>query len=93
MGKGTLAPWNPTQNLVIEGPYKYVRNPMISGVFFILISEALFFSSANILLWAVLFFLINTVYFILKEEPDLEKRFGDAYRQYKKDVPRWLPKM
>jgi protein-S-isoprenylcysteine O-methyltransferase Ste14 len=40
VGKGTLAPWNPTQRLVVQGVYRHVRNPMISGVFFTLLGEA-----------------------------------------------------
>ena len=40
-GKGTLAPWDPPKHLVVEGPYRYVRNPMISGVLFVLLGEAL----------------------------------------------------
>ena len=92
-GNGTLAPWHPTQKLVIVGPYRFVRNPMISGVFFILIGESLVFHSTSILEWAGLFFLINTTYFILSEEPSLEQRFGDEYRQYKKHVGRWVPRL
>lgn len=91
-GKGTLAPWTPTQKLVVRGPYKYCRNPMITGVFFILIGETLFFNSLNIFIEVVIFFLINTVYFILKEEPDLKKRFGAEYDTYKRNVPRWIPR-
>ena len=90
-GKGTLAPWDPTQKLVVVGPYRYCRNPMITGVFFILVGEAVFFNSVDILRWAGLFFIINTIYFVVKEEPDLEKRFGEEYRIYKKNVPRWIP--
>lgn len=90
-GKGTLAPWTPTQKLVIRGPYGYCRNPMISGVLFMLTGETLFLHSTNILLWGCLFFLINTTYFILKEEPDLHKRFGEEYKSYKDNVPRWIP--
>ncbi|HEX6891508.1 MAG TPA: isoprenylcysteine carboxylmethyltransferase family protein [Chryseolinea sp.] len=92
-GKGTLAPWSPTQELVVVGPYRYCRNPMISGVFFILTGEACFFNSVDILRWAGLFFIINTIYFIVKEEPDLEKRFGEEYRIYKQNVPRWIPNL
>ena len=91
IGKGTLAPWTPTLKLVISGPYRYCRNPMITGVFFILLGETLFFRSLAILQWAVLFFMINTVYFILIEEPSLAKRFGSEYRRYKESVPRWIP--
>ena len=93
VGKGTLAPWSPTQKLVVVGPYRYCRNPMITGVFFILVGEAGFFNSVDILRWAGLFFIINTIYFIVKEEPDLEKRFGEAYRNYKQNVPRWIPNL
>lgn len=91
-GKGTLAPWAPTKKLVIAGAYKYVRNPMISGVICILISEALIFNAFSILVEALLIFIINTIYFKLKEEPDLEKRFGSEYVEYKKNVPMWIPK-
>ncbi|HEY0668155.1 MAG TPA: isoprenylcysteine carboxylmethyltransferase family protein [Sphingobacteriaceae bacterium] len=91
-GKGTLAPWTPTQKLIIMGPYKYCRNPMISGVFFILLGETMLLNSLNILIIAGVFFVINTIYFILKEEPDLYKRFGNEYDVYKKNVPRWIPK-
>lgn len=92
-GKGTLAPWTPTQTLIIRGPYKYCRNPMITGVFFILIGESFLLRTANMLIWTFAFFLINTFYFILKEEPDLYKRFGEEYKKYKKNVPRWIPRV
>ena len=91
-GKGTLAPWNPTQKLVVEGPYQYVRNPMISGVLCVLIAESLFLKSVPIFYWALFFFTLNSVYFLLKEEPDLSKRFGEGYEIYKKNVPRWIPR-
>lgn len=69
IGKGTLAPWSPKQKLVISGPYRYCRNPMITGVLFILLSETLILSSTGILIWAAIFFIINTIYFIVSEEP------------------------
>ena len=93
VGKGTLAPWSPTQRLVVTGPYRYCRNPMITGVLCILIGESLVFHSGNLLIWAGIFFLINTTYFLLREEPDLQKRFGDDYVLYKKNVPRWIPRL
>lgn len=90
-GRGTLAPWNPTRKLVISGLYKYVRNPMILGVLSILIGEALLINSISILIWAMLFFIINSVYFEFIEEPKLERKFGDAYLDYKDNVSRWIP--
>lgn len=93
IGQGTLAPWEPTQKLIVEGPYRYCRNPMISGVFFMLVGEGLMLYSVNILAWAVLFFIINTIYFIFVEERGLLHRFGSDYLHYKKHVPRWFPRL
>ena len=93
IGKGTLAPWSPTSRLVIEGLYTYVRNPMILGVIIVLLGEALAFGSWRILAWALAFFAINTLYFVRLEEPGLEKRFGEPYRRYRQNVPRWLPRL
>jgi protein-S-isoprenylcysteine O-methyltransferase Ste14 len=93
IGRGTLAPWKPPQKLVVEGPYRYVRNPMISGVSLILAGEAILFSSYCLLLWLIVFFLVNHLYFVLVEEPELVRRFGDEYEIYKQNVPRWLPRL
>lgn len=71
VGKGTLAPWDPTQHLVITGVYRYVRNPMISGVAAILIGEAILFGSIPLLVWALGFMAVNAVYIPLVEEPGL----------------------
>lgn len=91
IGKGTLAPWSPTKKLIIEGIYRYVRNPMIIGVLFVLTGESIATLSQNIFTWAVIFFIINNIYFFLLEEPLLVRKFGDDYREYKKNVPRWIP--
>jgi protein-S-isoprenylcysteine O-methyltransferase Ste14 len=92
VGQGTLAPWLATRKLVVQGIYRHVRNPMISGVFCILLGEALFFGSMALLTWFGLFVLINAVYIPLIEEPGLERRFGSDYALYKRNVPRWIPR-
>jgi protein-S-isoprenylcysteine O-methyltransferase Ste14 len=92
VGRGTLAPWDPTQRLVAVGPYRYVRNPMITGVAAILAGEALFVGSRLIALWLAAFATINHLYFLLSEEPGLERRFGATYQEYRTAVPRWLPR-
>ncbi len=91
-GKGTLAPWDPPRQLVIVGPYRFVRNPMISGVLFILFGEALILLSWPHLQWAVTFLAINAIYIPLFEEPQLEERFGESYRDYKRHVGRVIPR-
>jgi len=93
IGKGTLAPWSPTKKLVIIGPYRYVRNPMISGVLMTLLGESITFGSTGIFIWFLLFFGINHIYFVYSEEPGLAKRFGEEYITYKKNVPRWIPRL
>ena len=91
-GDGTPAPWDPPQKLVVSGPYRHVRNPMITSVLLMLFGEALIFQSSAIAGWLIVFFVVNGVYFPLSEEKGLEKRFGDNYRRYKQNVPRWLPR-
>ena len=92
VGQGTLAPWDPTQRLVAIGPYRYVRNPMITGVATVLAGLALFTGSWVLAVWLGVFVAFNFAYFVLVEEPGLEHRFGGPYREYKARVPRWIPR-
>ena len=92
IGKGTLAPWDPTARLVVAGPYRHVRNPMISGVLAVLLGEAALFGSLPLLVWFGAVFALNAIYFPLVEEPGLRERFGEDYERYRANVPRWLPR-
>lgn len=93
IGKGTIMPWDPSRRMITAGLYGHTRNPMISSVLVVMIGEALLFASQGIGLLALLFFAVNTLYFIFSEEPGLEKRFGAEYRAYKRHVPRWVPRL
>jgi protein-S-isoprenylcysteine O-methyltransferase Ste14 len=93
VGRGTLAPWDPTARLVVRGPYRRVRNPMISGVLCVLLGEAALFASPALLGWFGVVLAINAVYFPLVEEPGLRQRFGADYEAYRAAVPRWLPRL
>ena len=92
-GQGTPAPWDPPRRLVVDGPYRYVRNPMITSILSMLAAEALLLDTFAIAIWLVIFFVANGIYFPLSEEKGLERRFGDDYRQYKANVPRWIPRL
>lgn len=92
VGRGTLAPWDPTQRLVVRGPYRRVRNPMISGVLGVLLGEAALLGSWVLLGWAGVFFVVNDAWFRLVEEPGLRTRFGAEYEDYCRRVRRWLPR-
>lgn len=92
-GQGTLAPWDPPRRLVVRGPYRYVRNPMIAGVLFMLFGVALTLRSIPHATWAGTFLIINAVYIPLLEEPLLESRFGDEYVRYRRHVRRFIPRL
>ena len=92
-GQGTLAPWDPPRVLVVEGVYRHLRNPMISGVLSILFAESLLTGSPRVLSWFGFFLLINLIYIPLFEERSLAARFGKRYQIYKKHVPRWIPRV
>lgn len=92
VGKGSPAPWDPIDRLITSGPYAYMRNPMLTGVFMVLLAEVLFFQSMELGIYFFLFFLANVLYFSFSEEPALEKRYGNAYREYKVNVPRFIPR-
>jgi protein-S-isoprenylcysteine O-methyltransferase Ste14 len=91
-GKGTLAPWDPPRVFVVRGPYQFVRNPMISGVMLLLFGEALALLSLPHATWAICFVILNLIYIPLIEEPRLEGRFGDSYREYRRHVRRFIPR-
>lgn len=93
-GQGTPAPWDPPRKLVLTGPYRHVRNPMISSVFCMLLAEALWLhGSLPSLVWGALFVCINLLYIPLREERELRTRFGAAYEEYCRHVPRWIPRL
>ena len=93
VGRGTLAPWDPTKRLVAVGPYRYMRNPMITGVAAVLAGEALITGARVLAIWLGVFVLFNHLYFVVVEEPGLSRRFGVDYHEYKAAVPRWIPRM
>ncbi|MGH3037949.1 MAG: methyltransferase family protein [Gaiellaceae bacterium] len=93
VGGGTLAPWDPTTRLVIKGPYRHVRNPMIDGVLLILLGEAALFGSPALLVWFAVVLAANAAYIPLVEEPGLRERFGEEYEAYRATIPRWLPRV
>jgi protein-S-isoprenylcysteine O-methyltransferase Ste14 len=93
LGRGTLAPWDPPARLVVAGPYRYLRHPMISGVALVLAGEALVFGATGIAVELAAFVAINAVYLPLVEEPALMRRFGADYERFAEHVPRWLPRL
>ncbi len=91
IGRGTPAPFDPPRRLVIQGPYRFVRNPMYIGAGLALASAALFYESLPLLGYTGLFFLATHVFVVWYEEPTLRQTFGPEYEVYCRQVRRWWP--
>ncbi len=92
-GKGTPIPSAPPKKLVVTGLYQYVRNPMYTAGFFVLVGEILLFQSKGILIYFLVLFGVFNIIVVAAEEPRLKKRFGESYIQYCKSVGRWIPRL
>lgn len=90
-GRGTLAPVDPPKELVVRGPYRYVRNPMYLGVLTVLLGETVFFRSISLLGYAILAWAVFVVVILAYEEPVLRAQFGESYARYVRAVRRWIP--
>jgi protein-S-isoprenylcysteine O-methyltransferase Ste14 len=96
VGKGTLgvgAVMGEPVHLVVRGPYRHVRNPMITGVLCILLGEAAITASGWLLGWFAIFLTFQLIAIRFWEEPHLVKRFGNEYIAYRRNVPRWIPRI
>ena len=91
LGRGTPAPFDPPQRLVVRGPYKYVRNPMYMGAAAALVGAAVFFGSVVLGLYAAAFLLLMHSFVVWYEEPALQATFGAEYEDYCRQVCRWRP--
>jgi protein-S-isoprenylcysteine O-methyltransferase Ste14 len=92
-GRGTPAPIDSPKELVVNGFYRYVRNPMYVGILAILIGHFLWFGFWNLLFYAMFIFLAFNAFVAYYEEPTLKRTFGAAYEEYCKRVPRWIPRL
>ena len=91
-GLGTPAPVLPTRHLVVTGFYRHVRNPMYVGVAAVILGQALLFGSVRLLEYGVAVWLGFDVFVRLYEEPKLTRTFGEEYREFRENVPRWIPR-
>ena len=91
-GQGTPLPFDPPKKFVRRGPYKWVRNPMYLAVFTLIGSQSLFFWSGHITVYLVILMCATHVLVQLWEEEALRRNFGAMYEDYRRDVPRWLPR-
>jgi protein-S-isoprenylcysteine O-methyltransferase Ste14 len=91
-GQGTPAPFDPPKKFVRRGPYKWVRNPMYLAVLAMVGAEVLFLRSRDIAVYFVCLACVIHLTVLLYEENALRFKFGAMYEDYRREVPRWLPR-
>ena len=90
--KGTPVPINPPPILVKSGPYNYTRNPMLTGIFFIMFGIGFWIGSFSLIfIFTPLFIFINTLELKMIEEPELSRRIGEEYDEYRIKTPMFIP--
>lgn len=90
---GTPAPPVPTAHLVIVGPYRFVRNPMYVAVLAIILGQALLFGSWWTVVYAAIALTAVLLFVRFYEEPTLEAAYGEEYREYRRNVRGWIPRL
>ena len=90
--KGTPVPLNPPPELITDGPYALTRNPMITGLFFVLFGTGFILNSVTLTFFITpLFVILNYIELKKIEEPELVKRLGEDYKVYRNNVPMFIP--
>jgi protein-S-isoprenylcysteine O-methyltransferase Ste14 len=91
-GRGTPAPVDPPKELVAVGFYRYVRNPMYVGVLAANLGHFFWFGYWSLLIYTLVVFVAFNTFVAYYEEPTLRRKFGAAYEDYLRNVPRWIPR-
>ncbi len=92
-GRGTLSPTHPTENLVCQGLYRYVRNPMYLGILALIAGQAVLFRSWDLAIYLVSVAVGFHLFVLLYEEPTLKRKYGEVYEVYCRNVRRWIPRL
>lgn len=92
-GLGTPAPIAPTRTLVVGGLYRFVRNPMYVSLLVAIAGQALVLGRWNLIAYAVFVWLFPALFVKFYEEPTLLDTYGDAYAEYRRNVPAWIPRL
>lgn len=90
IGRGTPAPIDAPQNLVIRGLYRWSRNPMYVSVLLVVFGQALVLESLSIFVYGLVLWAAFHAFVRWYEEPRLTRQFGEPYERYRMMVPRWL---
>ena len=91
VGRGTPGLWDAPRRVVAAGPYRWVRNPIYIAALLVVLGEAWLFLSLPLLEYASAMGVFFHLFVTGHEEPALSRRFGTAYLDYLRTVPRWIP--
>jgi protein-S-isoprenylcysteine O-methyltransferase Ste14 len=92
-GLGTPAPIAPTKFLVVGGLNRRVRNPMYIGVLLVILGQAALFRALQLLAYGIVVIFLAHLFVVFYEEPTLRRLFGESYEDYRRSVPRWVPRL
>jgi len=92
--RGSPVPLNPPPRLLTSGIYSRIRNPMLLGWFIILFGLGVLLNSISLIfVFTPLFIWANILYLTAVEEKEMEKKFGQEYLNYKRNVPMFIPRL
>jgi protein-S-isoprenylcysteine O-methyltransferase Ste14 len=92
VGNGTPGLWDAPSRVVATGPYRWVRNPIYIGALLVVLGESWLFLSLPLLVYAAAMAVFCHLFVTGYEERTLSRRFGRAYLEYRRTVPRWIPR-
>lgn len=92
-GVGTPAPMAPTRHLVVGGIYRHVRNPMYVAIESAILGQALLLGQPRLLAYACAMLVSPALWVPLYEEPTLARTYGEEYERYRRNGPRWIPRL
>ena len=93
IGRGTPVPVMATQQLIIQKPYNYCRNPMALGTIVAFLGVSILIGSISAVVLVLLLAVLLLGYIKFLEEKEMELRFGEAYREYRKQTPFIIPRL
>jgi protein-S-isoprenylcysteine O-methyltransferase Ste14 len=91
-GRGPHVEFDPPKSFVASGPYRWVRNPVVISLLVTAAGQAIYFASIGLAVFVGLLFMLSYLQVTRIEEPRLQLRFGQSYEEYRKSVPRWIPR-
>jgi len=92
-GKGTPLVTSAPQKIMDRNIYSYVRHPMMWALFLVVLGEFFTFGQFILLAWLIAMSRIIYLIVVYYEEPQLERRFGESWKEYCKKVPAWFPRL